>query len=43
MINKVLEEKHRQMTLEALSDVDKGYVIDHQVAQEWVDDLDEDR
>lgn len=35
------EEQRRQMTLEALSDVDTGDVMDHQVMQDWVDSLDE--
>ncbi|MBP9725910.1 MAG: ribbon-helix-helix protein, CopG family [Gammaproteobacteria bacterium] len=36
------EEKRRQMTLEALSDVDKGHVVDNQVIQNWVDGLDKE-
>ena len=36
------EEGRRQMTLEALSDIDKGYVIDHQDIQNWVARLDKE-
>jgi predicted transcriptional regulator len=32
------EERHR-MTLEALADVDAGWVIDHQTVQAWADSL----
>ena len=32
------EERHR-LTLEALADVDKGNVIDHQAVQAWADSL----
>ena len=34
------EEERRQMTLEALADVDAGRVIDHQAIQAWADSLD---
>ena len=33
------EEARRQMTLEALTDVDAGRVIDHQAVQAWADSL----
>lgn len=33
------EEEHRRLTLEALADVDKGHVIDHQEIQAWADSL----
>ena len=36
------EERHR-MTLEALTDVDTGRVIDHQAIQAWVDSLGTDK
>jgi predicted transcriptional regulator len=36
------EERHR-MTLEALSDVDAGRVIDHQAIQAWADSLTTDK
>ena len=36
------EEKRRQLTLEALADVDAGNVIDHQAVQAWADSLDTD-
>jgi len=36
------EERHR-MTLEALTDVDAGRVIDHQAIQAWADSLGSDR
>lgn len=29
------EEERRQLTLEALADVDAGHVIDHQAVQAW--------
>jgi len=35
------EERHR-LTLEALTDVDKGNVIDHQSVQAWADSLNDD-
>jgi predicted transcriptional regulator len=34
------EEEYRQLTLEALADVDAGRVIDHQAVQVWADSLD---
>jgi predicted transcriptional regulator len=37
------EEERRRLTLEALSDVDVGRVIDHQAVQAWADSLDTDR
>lgn len=36
------EERHR-LTLEALADVDKGNVIDHQSVQAWADSLGTDK
>ena len=36
------EEERRQMTLEALSDVDRGNVVDDQVVQDWVNGLDKE-
>lgn len=36
------EEERRRLTLEALSDVDTGHVIDHQAVQAWADSLDTD-
>ncbi len=36
------EEERRQLTLEALADVDAGRVIDHQAVQAWADSLDLD-
>jgi predicted transcriptional regulator len=36
------EEERRRLTLEALSDVDAGRVIDHQAVQAWADSLDTD-
>lgn len=36
------EEERRQLTLEALTDVDAGNVIDHQAIQAWADSLDSD-
>jgi len=33
------EEARRQLTLEALADVDAGRVIDHQAVQAWADSL----
>lgn len=35
-------DKHDQLTLEALAEVDAGRVIDHQEIQAWVDSLDTD-
>jgi predicted transcriptional regulator len=37
------EEQRRQLTLDALADVDSGRVIDHASVQEWADSLDTDR
>jgi predicted transcriptional regulator len=34
------EEERRQLTLEALADVDAGRVIEHQAVQAWADSLD---
>ncbi len=36
------EEERRQLTLEALADVDAGRVIDHQAVQAWARSLDND-
>ena len=36
------EEERRRLTLEALTDVDAGYVIDHQAVQAWAKSLDTD-
>jgi predicted transcriptional regulator len=36
------EEERRRLTLEALADIDAGYVIDHQAVQEWANSLDTD-
>ena len=36
------EEERRQLTLEALADVDAGRVIDHQAVQAWASSLDTD-
>ena len=36
------EEERRQLTLEALADVDAENVIDHQAIQAWADSLDTD-
>jgi predicted transcriptional regulator len=33
------ETVRHQLTLEALKDVDDGYVIDHRMVQAWVDSL----
>lgn len=33
------EEERRQLTLEALADVDAGHVIDHQAVLKWVSSL----
>lgn len=33
------EEERRQLTLEALADVDAGHIIDHQAVQAWADSL----
>jgi len=37
------EEERRRMTLEALTDVDTGHVIDHQAVQAWANSLDTDK
>lgn len=37
------EEERRRLTLEGLSDVDTGNVIDHQAVQAWADSLDSDK
>lgn len=37
------EEERRRLTQEALSDVDAGQVIDHQVVQTWADSLDTEK
>lgn len=37
------EEGRRQLTLEALTDVDAGAVIDHQAVQAWATSLDSDK
>ena len=34
------EEERRRLTLEALTDVDTGSVMDHQAVQAWADSLD---
>lgn len=36
------EEERSRLTLEALADVDAGYVIDQQAIQAWADSLDSD-
>jgi predicted transcriptional regulator len=36
------EEERHKLTMEALLDVDKGRVIDHQSVQAWADSLDSD-
>ncbi len=36
------EEERRRLTLEALADVDTGYVIDHQAVLGWASSLDTD-
>ncbi len=36
------EEERRRLTLEALTDVDKGNVIDHQSVQAWAESLNAD-
>ncbi len=33
------EEEHRRLTLEALADVDKAHVIDHQAVHNWAQSL----
>ncbi len=37
------EEERRQLTLDALADVDAGQVISHQAVQAWADGLDIDQ
>lgn len=37
------EEERRQLTLEALTDVDTGQVIDHQSVQAWAASLESDK
>jgi hypothetical protein len=37
------EEERRQLTLEALADVDAGHVIEHQAVQAWAESLSSDR
>jgi len=36
------EEERRRLTLAAMTDVDKGTVIDHQSIQAWAESLDTD-
>jgi len=36
------EEERQRLTLEAMTDVDKGNVIDHQSVQAWAESLDTD-
>lgn len=36
------EEQRRQMTLDALSDVDAANFVDHQVMQNWADNLEKE-
>ena len=36
------QEERRQLTLEALADIDAGQVISHQAVQAWADSLDTD-
>lgn len=36
------EEERRRLTLEAMTDVDNGNVIDHQSVQAWAESLDTD-
>lgn len=36
------EEERNRLTQEALADVDRGSVIDHQAVQAWADSLDSD-
>jgi predicted transcriptional regulator len=33
------EEERQRLTIEAMSDVDAGRVIDHQAVQEWAESL----
>jgi len=37
------EEQRRQLTLDALADVDSGRVVGHASVQEWADSLDTDQ
>lgn len=37
------EEQRRQLTLDALADVDAGRVVDHAPVREWADSLDTDQ
>ena len=37
------EEQRRQLTLDALADVDAGRVVGHASVQEWADSLDTDQ
>ena len=37
------EEERRNLTMEALADVDTGKVIDHQSVQAWADSLESDK
>lgn len=37
------EEEYRRLTLEALSDVDAGNVVDHQAVSAWADSLSTDK
>ena len=36
------EERRRQLTLEALAQVDAGLVVDHETLEAWADSLDSD-
>lgn len=36
------EEKYRQMTFEALADVDAGRTIDHSAVEEWAESINSD-
>lgn len=38
-----MEEDRRSLTLEALTDVDTGQLIDHQSVQSWADSLESDK
>lgn len=37
------EEERRQMTLDAMADIEAGQVIDHQAVQAWADSLSADK
>ena len=37
------EEERRRLTLQALTDVDIGHVIDHQAVQAWANSLDTEK